>query len=38
MPKLSELKLVDVDWQALQTDSGPAIDRYTKILKEAGGQ
>jgi iron(III) transport system substrate-binding protein len=38
MPKLTDLKLVDVDWGALQTDSGPAIDRYTKILKEAGGQ
>jgi iron(III) transport system substrate-binding protein len=38
MPKLSELKLADVDWNALQGDSGAAIARYTTILKEAGAQ
>jgi iron(III) transport system substrate-binding protein len=38
LPKLNELKLVDIDWQALQADSGPAIARYTAILKEAGAR
>jgi len=38
LPKLSELKLVDVDWNALQGESGAAIARYTAILKEAGAQ
>ncbi|HLX29085.1 MAG TPA: extracellular solute-binding protein [Casimicrobiaceae bacterium] len=33
MPKLADMKLVDVDWQALQGDSGAAIARYTAILK-----
>jgi iron(III) transport system substrate-binding protein len=37
MPALKEMKLIDVDWSGLQKESGQAIERYTKILKEAGG-
>ena len=36
MPKLSDLKLVNIDWQALQAESGPAIERYTRVLNDRG--
>ena len=36
MPALKDMKLIDVDWAGLQRESGQAIERYTKILKESG--
>lgn len=35
-PPLKELHLVDLDWAALQKEAGPAVERYTRALKEAG--
>lgn len=34
MPRLEELKLVEIDWVALQKEQAQVIDTYSKILKE----
>lgn len=38
MPKLEELKLVEIDWAALQKEQAQVIDTYSKILKEGAAK
>lgn len=38
MPKLTDLKLVDIDWVALQGAQSQAVDTYSKILKEGAAK
>lgn len=38
MPKLEELKLIDIDWVALQKEQSQVVDNYSKILKEGAAK
>lgn len=38
MPKLEELKLMDVDWVALQAEQAQVVDKYSQILKEGAAK
>lgn len=38
MPKLEELKLIDIDWVALQKEQSQVIDTYSKTLKEGAAK
>ena len=38
MPTLQQLKLIDVDWAALQKEQAHVVDTYSKILKEGAAQ
>jgi len=38
MPKLEELKLIDIDWVALQNVQSQVVDNYSNILKEGAAK
>jgi iron(III) transport system substrate-binding protein len=38
MPRLEELKLIDIDWAALQAEQSQVVDTYSRILKSGAAK